>query len=102
MQNWVAVASALTVIRLGPWFLLLGVGLVLLVTGRPLPLAVRPGIRAGWRVRLAGFVYGLIGLGYTSLVLQAGGIYWDAVVGSYIGLGVTIWYMTRHAGSAAT
>jgi hypothetical protein len=101
-HNGVAVALAVTVVGLVPWVLATTVGAALIVTGRPLPLAIRSGVREGWRIRLAGLVYCVIGLGYFYLVLRSGGMYFDAVVGGYLALAAGIWYAARQARTTAT
>ncbi|MFI5283015.1 MAG: hypothetical protein ACHQ0J_07785 [Candidatus Dormibacterales bacterium] len=100
-HNGWAVALAVTVVGLLPWVLATVVGAALMVTGRPLPLAVSGGVREGWRIRLAGLVYCVIGLGYFYLVLRSGGMYFDAMVGGYLGLAAAIWYAARQARTAA-
>jgi hypothetical protein len=95
------VVIALTVVGLVPWLVLVAAGSVLVLTGRHLPFGMPPRVREGWPLRLGGLVCCAIGFGYVSVVVRAGGMYSDAVLGSYIILAAGAWYNLRQGGVAS-
>jgi len=94
--------AALTVIGLVPWLLMTTAGVALMATGRHLPFGFPRGIRPGLRLRLSGLVYVVVGVSYVLLVVQAGVMHLDALVGTYLFLAAMLFYTVRQERAAAS
>ncbi|HEY4888709.1 MAG TPA: hypothetical protein VIJ58_09045 [Candidatus Dormibacteraeota bacterium] len=87
---------AYDLLGLPPWLFTVVMGGWFLLTGRDLIPWVPAGVREGWRLRLVGLVWCLVGAFFTYQVIN-GSFSPEAIAFSYVGLGLALWRGWRKA-----
>ncbi len=87
---------AYELLGLGPWLFTMVVGGWFLLTGRELIAWFPAGVREGWRLRLVGLVYCVVGTFFTYQVIGRS-VSPEFIAFSYVGLGIALWSGWRKA-----